>query len=128
MKKCFTVITMKKKKILIVALLLCLCSIISACSQRQGIDFENVLSVTVISVKTGAEKEIHGETFNNLVSIWKNGEWHDDVTKTVIDYIFVINGNIELHYSSYGIFNDRENNFSLKISEEHKAYINSIFN
>ena len=91
-------------------------------------DYWHLFTLTVQSQNTNpnTEFELSADEIATVVSIWDNGNWEPDITKTGYDYVFVFS-DTKLRYSSeVGIFNDPDNNRHLELTEEERMQINSF--
>ena len=70
---------------------------------------------------------LEGEIAERILAILNDGTWNRGNTKTYSDISFNIDGNGVVYYSSMsGLFNDKTNKRSLKLSEEDTNFINSL--
>jgi hypothetical protein len=60
------------------------------------------------------------------LSVWNNGEWEQDITKTGYDYELEFDGTLIRYTAQSGLFNDKTNQRHLFVSVEQRAYINAF--
>ena len=86
-------------------------------------------SILVVSSITYSEKAIESNReIESILSILNNSDWEKHNTKTVYDFDFSFDGTDKKIYYTFndGLFNDRENNRHLVVSNEQRELINSI--
>ena len=66
------------------------------------------------------------EDVSEVFEVLNDSKWSEGVTKTVYNYILELEGNTLYYSFKQGLINDKENFRHLKLSDEEKAYINSI--
>ena len=108
---------MKKAIILFLILALFLCG----CSHTRKYKTAQIQ----IQYMDGEIYRLTNEETEYVMSLLTKGKW-GGYTKTDCGYR-VIFDNAEIGYDSSGLFNDKENQRSLRLSEEQKKRINEIF-
>ena len=69
---------------------------------------------------------LNAECTDALISLWRDLRWGYGTTKTAYDFVFECDSST-IHYSSqYGLFNDIQNDRSLKITEGQRISINFL--
>ena len=66
------------------------------------------------------------EQADAIIAIWESGEWRDDVTDSIYQFVFFYEGAKINYCYDIGIFNDVTNIRHLFLSEEKKAEVNAI--
>ncbi|MBQ9848468.1 MAG: hypothetical protein IJO64_05375 [Clostridia bacterium] len=70
--------------------------------------------------------ELSQDDIDYFMALWNGADWEEDVSNTIRDYYFDLDG-VSIGYSSEsGLFNDGKYNRHLFVSEEERNYINSL--
>lgn len=88
----------------------------------------DLTSIKVHRVNTQLEVEfdLNSKEIEMIVSIWNDGNWEPQITKTAYDYLFKFPDDSIRYVSELGLFNDPENNRHLYVTEEQRVLINSF--
>ena len=118
---------MKRLLSTVLTLFLCL-SVCVNVSCAKNITYES----SVIYVRYVNDNEhpimLSEEERDNMLRIWNNAEWEEDITKSAADYLFELDG-ITLYYTSHaGIFDDRENYRHFYLHKSEWTQIDSMLN
>lgn len=69
---------------------------------------------------------LNPESTDALISLWRDLKWRHGTTKTAYDFVFECDSSFIQYSSQYGIFNDIQNDRSLKITEGQRISINFL--
>ena len=83
-------------------------------------------TIVVKNLFTEEEIVIEGHVKDDVLSILNDSGWEKYQTKTLADYCFVIDDTFLYYTVSQGLFNDRDQDMHLWLSEEQRAFINSL--
>ena len=128
---------MKKFLSFALTLCLCLCSVVLISCNGKGSKIEetesiaeSTLTAKLICVKnkeTNEEVQLSDSDNNIVMSIWNNTDWDDDVTKTLYDYLFIVDETTTIYYvSEFGLFNDWKNGRHCFVTDEQRTIIDNI--
>ena len=117
---------MKKIIMLLLSVGLVLCFV--GCSGKNDVKYESsfITARFVSGSETGKEVVFSDEDVSEVLEVLNDSKWSEGVTKTVYNYILELEGNTLYYSFKQGLINDKENFRHLKLSDEEKAYINSI--
>ena len=83
-------------------------------------------TIVVKNLFTEEEIVLEGHVKDDVLSILNDSGWEKYQTKTLADYCFVIDDTFLYYTVSQGLFNDRDQDMHLWLSEEQRAFINSL--
>lgn len=130
-----------KKSLPLLTLLLTASLLLSACGEAMESGTTTTAATTTVTeirydatnikvrhvdIQPETESELSAEEVETIVSIWNDGDWEPQITKTAYDYLFEFSGNRIRYVSELGLFNDPENSRHLYVTEEERALINSF--
>ena len=83
-------------------------------------------TIVVKNLLTEEEIVLEGHVKDDVLSILNDSGWEKYQTKTLAEYCFVIDDTVLYYTISQGLFNDRDQDMHLWLSEEQRLFINSL--
>ena len=118
---------MKKIIMLLLSVVLVLCFV--GCSGKNDIKYESAsITASFVGYGKGTKMEVvfSYEDVSSVLAILNDSKWDKSLCKCGYEYTLRL-GESTLYYSyKQGIINDYENDRNLKLSDEDKAYLNSV--
>lgn len=117
------------KKIIVLLLSIVLALAFVGCSAFNKIKYESdSITAGFVGYGKGTKMEVlfSKEDVPEILSILNNSKWDKTLCKCGYEYIFHLDDNVLYYSYRQGIINDYENDRNLKLSDEDKAYLNSI--
>lgn len=108
------------RKILLI-ILLCISLFLVGCHAK----YENCL-IQIQNEEIGLDIELTEEESTAILKILNDSEWKNDVTKTDCPYLFKLSEQSIAYSDEAGLFNDKENQRHLIVTEGQRAYIRSL--
>ena len=115
---------MKKLTKSTLSLMLVLCTLLlsfTACDDKDA-----QIKMTCLDAQDDDGKILSSEHAEYLKSLWEECDWESGAIKSHCDYCFEFNGRLIKYSTDHGSFNDETKQRCIIVSDEQRAYINSV--